>query len=416
MCGSLSRRQFLRGTALGIGGAALLPSLNGSVIAATTGERVQIPKVKQPGYLESYVDPVFQSTVTRVTGNPGTDIPNVPGKWGQIERHFYSKCAAWNCDQSLLLIGARREHPGLLFFDGTTYEPLFGRDAFSGSDIKWHPNEPNTMICVKDNSVTIWDVRQDKSQIAATFDGYSNLHIGPGEGNLSFDGNLIALVGSKGQDRVAFTYDLHEGKKWPDLVLNGIDIDWVSVSPSGKYMVLNGGITAKDADQSQVYDLEGNSVGESWSKYGRPSHYDLTLDEHGDDIAVGVSKSPPDSGRVISRRLRDGQVTILTNGGYATHISTRNVARPGWAYVSFQNRGPDWPPYWDEVAAVKLDGSMTMERIAHLHTKLSDYLTEAHAVPSPDGTRVLWASDWESPSGRPIATYVAQVRNNRGQD
>ena len=91
-------------------------------------------------------------------------------------------------------------------------------------------------------------------------------------------------------------------------------------------MVLNGGITAKDADQSQVYDLEGNSVGEPWLKYGRPSHYDLTLDEHGDDIAVGVSKSPPDSGRVIKRRLRDGMVTVLTSGGYATHISTRNVA------------------------------------------------------------------------------------------
>jgi hypothetical protein len=414
MFGPLSRRKFLCASAMGIGGAALASSLNRSLGKETRGDRVQIPKVAQPGYLESYVDPVFQSTVTRITGIPGTDIPKVPGKWDQIERHFYSKAASWNCDQSMLLIGARHEHPGLLFLDGTNYEPLFGRDGFSGSDVKWHPNEPAIMVCVKDNSVGLWDVRRDKTQIVATFNDYSKLHIGPGEGNLSFDGNLVALVGRKGQDRVAFAYDLHEKKKWRDLVLNGIDIDWVSVSRSGKYMVLNGGIIAKDADQSQVYDLEGNRIGKPWLEYGRPSHYDLTLDEHGDDIAVGVSKSPPDSGRVIKRRLRDGMVMVLTSGGYATHISTRNVARPGWAYVSFQNRGPDWPPYWDEVVAVKLDGSMTVERIAHLHTRLSDYLTEAHPVPSPDGKRVLWASNWESPSGRPIAAYVAQVRESRG--
>jgi hypothetical protein len=416
MFGSVSRRRFLCGSALGIGGAALAPSLNRSIAAEATDDYVQIPKVAQPGYLESYVDPVFQSTVTRITGIPGTDIPNVSGKWDQVERHFYSKAAAWNCDQSMLLVGARREHPGLLFLDGASYRPLFGRDEFSGSDVKWHPSEPGIMVCVKDNSVGIWDVRGDKTQIVATFDGYSKLRIGPGEGNLSFDGKLIALAGKKGQDRVAFAYDLHQKNKWPDLVLNSIDIDWVSVSPSGKYLVLNGGITAKDADQSQIYDLEGNSVGELWLEYGRPSHYDLTLDEHGDDIAVGVSKSPPDSGQVIKRRLRDGLVTMLTSSGYASHISTRNVARPGWAYVSFQNRGPDWPPYWDEVVAVKLDGSMTVERIAHLHTRLSDYLTEAHAVPSPDGKRVLWASNWESPSGRPIAAYVAQVHESRGRD
>jgi hypothetical protein len=59
--------------------------------------------------------------------------------------------------------------------------------------------------------------------------------------------------------------------------------------------------------------------------------------------------------------------------------------------------------------AVKLDGSQTVERIAHLHTNRTDYLTEAHAVPSPDGRRVLWASDWESATGRPIGAYVAEV-------
>ena len=173
-------------------------------------------------------------------------------------------------------------------------------------------------------------------------------------------------------------------------------------------MVLNGKLQGENGDQTQVYDLEGNKVGQLWEEYGRPSHYDLAIDEEGDDVAVGVSKSNPDDGRVIKRRLKDGKITVLTSGGYASHVSARNVRRPGWAYVTYQLRGPTWPPFWDEVIAVKLDGSMKVERIAHLHTNRTDYLTEAHAVPSPNGNLVLWASAWEAESGRPIAAYVAK--------
>lgn len=39
---------------------------------------------------------------------------------------------------------------------------------------------------------------------------------------------------------------------------------------------------------------------------------------------------------------------------------------------------------------------------------VTDYLTEAHAVPSPDDKRVLWASDWEAALGRPVGVYVAE--------
>ncbi len=369
---------------------------------------VAIPRILEPGYLESYVDPVFKTKVTRITGNPGSDIPNVSGKWAEIARHHYSKDAAWNCDQSILFLERHQGKPGSLFLDGTTYQPLFGRKE-PGAECRWHPKKPDIMVYVKGNLVGYWDVRKDTTQTAAVFPGYSDFHIGPWEGNLSRDGRRIVIEGRKGKDHIAFAYDFEEGRKYPDLMLNDVaDVDWISISASGNYMVLNGQIKGQTSDQTQVYDLAGNKVGNLWDEHGRPSHYDLTVDENGDDVAVGVSKSQPDDGRVIKRRLSDGKLTVLTAGGYASHTSTRNVNRPGWAYVTYQHRGPTWPPYWDEVVAVKLDGSLTVERIAHLHTKKTDYLTEAHAVPSPDGNRVLWASDWDAASGRPIITLVAQ--------
>jgi len=106
--------------------------------------------------------------------------------------------------------------------------------------------------------------------------------------------------------------------------------------------------------------------------------------------------------------LRDGKITVLTDGGYADHTSARNVDRPGWVYVTYQHPGSTWPPYWNEVVAVKLDGSMTVERIAKLHAERTDYLTEAQAVPSPDGQRVLWAGSWHAELGRPVGAFVAK--------
>ncbi|MHC4486543.1 MAG: hypothetical protein ACYS4T_15230 [Planctomycetota bacterium] len=343
-----------------------------------------IPAIRKPAYLESYVDPVFGTKVTRITGDPDADIPNVNGTWAKIARHRYSKSAAWNCDQSLLYLAKHQGRPNRLFLDGESYAVRFARHNGPGRSMEWHPQRPDIMVYVRDNAIGYWDVRKDTTEVIATFPGYCEFRIGPGEGNLSLAGRLIVIVGKKGKDRIAFAYDLEKKHKYPDLILNDVRVDWVSVSASGRYVVLCGRIISERGDQTQVYDLEGNKVTELWEKYGRPSHYDLTLDENGDDIAVGVSKSKPEVGRVIKRRLRDGKVTVLTSGGYAGHTSTRNVRRPGWAYVTYQGRGSAWPPYWDEVVAVKLDGSMTVERIAHLHTKKIDYITEAHAVPSPD--------------------------------
>jgi len=167
------------------------------------------------------------------------------------------------------------------------------------------------------NTIGTWNVREDTTEIVAEIgEPYSDFHIGPWEGNLSHDGRWIVVVARKDGSQIAFAYDLENRKKYPDLLLDGVTVDWVSISASGKHVVLNGQIKGETGDQTQIYDLEGKKVGRLWGEYGRPSHYDLTVDADGEDIAVGVSKFKPEDGRVIKRRLRDGKVTVLTEGGY----------------------------------------------------------------------------------------------------
>lgn len=362
---------------------------------------VKIPENEKPGYLTPFRDPTFGTVITRVSDDPGNMIKNIDARWNKMARHGYSKDSAWNCDQTLLILKRHDGFPSKLFLDGSTFKPMFGHNTLPGSEMRWHPTRPEIMFYVNQDTIGFWNVRNNAKDIIKTFEGYSELSIGPWEGNLSFDGHKVVLVGKNGDQKVAFTYDLNQDKKYPDLKFENGSIDWVSISHSGKYMVAN-----MRGDTTQVYDMNGKKIGALWSEYGRPSHYDLTLDMNGNDVAVGVSKSKPDEGKVIMRRLKDGKVTVLTRGGYAGHTSTRNVKRPGWAYVSYQYKGPNWPPYWDEIVAVKLDGSLDVERLAHIHTGSSDYLNQAHPVPSPDGQKVLWASSWDGTDPGTVQAYI----------
>jgi len=366
--------------------------------------------LSKPGYLETVTDPDFGTKIIRVTGDPGTTIPVIGGTWKDIARHGYSKIPAWNADESILYLETNEGGPSPLFLDGETYEVLFSK-SFHCNEKRWHPANPDLMVALNDNNVKTWNVRNNEVKTLISFSGYSNCQLGPWEGNLSADGNWMAIYATRNSDskKVAFALDLKNATKYPDIDLSGVGVDWISVSCTGTYLVLFGTISGGD-DQTQVYDLSGRKVGSLWSEYGRPSHYDLTIDENGDEVAVGVSKSSPDNGRVIKRRLTDGMVTVLTAGGYATHTSTRCNRRPGWAISSFSHRGPrNWEPYYNEIDAIKLDGSR-VERICHIRGLYETYDNEAQPCPSPTGSRIIFASDWESGT-LPIQGYVADFRD-----
>src|SRR5262249_12554198 len=96
--------------------------------------------------------------------------------------------------------------------------------------------------------------------------------------------------------------------------------------------------------------------------------------------------------------LDNGQVTNL-GANLCGHLSTRNFLRPGWALVN--NGSPN-----GEIFAVKLDGSKTVERFVNARSSESSYDTQAKAVFSPDGSKVMWNSDWGSGT---VYAYVAEM-------
>jgi len=373
------------------------PPLGADVV--TYGGTVPKTRGPKPGYLETFVDPYFGSKVTRVSGDEGQPIPNIGGTWPRNCRSHYQKDPPWNADGSVLFLAKGCK----MFLDGNTYQPLDLKTP--AGEARFHPAEPNIMIVLPrdGNSIERFNLRKGTSTTIATFAGYRGLSY-LWEGNVSGNGRWIAPCAVKDGTKVAFAYDMNERKKCPDIDLTGWDIDWVSICFSGKYVVVNGKTTQQD-DVTQVYEsTTGRKVGVLWSSYGHPSHYDLGIDQNGDDVAVGVAKSSPNAWMCIMRRLRDGKEKALCPSG--SHTGTRNTHRPGWAYIQSTHKGE----YIDEVIAVELtwEGKPVIERLAYIPNVRVGYLSETHGAVSFDGRKFCAVSNWAIGNGQ-VQAYVVDI-------
>jgi hypothetical protein len=69
-------------------------------------------------------------------------------------------------------------------------------------------------------------------------------------------------------------------------------------------------------------------------------------------------------------------------------------------------------PGYDQLAAIKTDGSGTMQVWAHARTIQDnsaggyEYAASTHAVPNRDGTKIMWGGRWNS-SGSVYSYVVA---------
>jgi hypothetical protein len=371
---------------------------------------VVAPPMPRPDYLKAVTDPLLGTGLVRIT-KPGQLL--APGIACQPAycRHRYSSTQAWNADQSLLAINDGCD--GICFLDGRSYEPAFHRRT--GDDCKWHPSDPVLMICISRREIYKWAPRSNAKAVVYAPADYANIQFGPNKGNLSRDGNRLAVVATNAAGvLVAFAYDLSTRKKYPDINLGKLPGThaYCGISPSGRYVYCFHRMD-DGTEVTYIFALDGAQV-QHWTEHHRPGHGDMAIDEDGSDVYVGISKADPDKWHVIKRRLADGKVTDLAPAGYGTHVSTRNVNRPGWAFVSYEGSyskllgSPGYAPFYQEVVALRIDGSGEVRRIALTRNAKSDYYSETHASPSPDASQVIWSSNWGEPGG-PVADYVTRL-------
>ena len=408
-----------------------------------------VPTMPKPSFLSLIYPTPFNLKVMRIVGDSGTTIPMTGGgsvTWGSDARHHYSDDQPWNADGTLLML-QNSGSPSDLVLDGNTYQVISG-GCNDGGYGRWHPSLTHPYERVKAYGTRLWwyDIRTCVITRSWTLPiaAPGDIEMGP-----SRAGRFMALSSAT----QVFVVDMDPQPPFapypsPRLgpvydfsscgVTSGCTLDWTQVSASGQYVIVH-----YEGDWQQVLDVDPNTL----ALTPRPmptaaprcngtaaqgfiydlGHPDVTLNpfDNNEDVVIGqehcgnIGKTVNGSlmGGVVMVRLRDGAVTSLTdptNAAYPYHISARNLDRPGWVYVTF------WPSpgqrFSDELVAVRLDGSGSVERYAHTHSdsNAGGYRAEPHGVPSRDGRRILWASNWmlNASGGSPSVTqaYIVDAR------
>ena len=368
-----------------------------------------------------FVDADFGTTVMKIADF--TQVAGMTGNIGRSVRQDYAKKNPFNANKTKAVFRVIAQG-GWVLYDATTWTPIRWLNTVQGEpEIEWSPTDPDTLYFIDriwfkayhpstDTYVTLHAFTQcnfNADATAAYFAITDN-----DEGNLSQDGKRVAWICQKSGANDVIVYDIPSNT----VVYEGAlpqpfsNIDWLSISPSGKYFViLSNGI--------YTYDLTGALVGKETDNYG---HADMGIDPNGDEVIVVDGSNDPhpylDERWIIKYNLLNYTRTnllALPSWSQSNHISLRNTLMPGWTLISTdKSTGTSCCnainynvvyPFDSEVFYLKTDGSGSVQRLAHHRSirpdydlgspiDLNDYWNETHAVPSADGKSIIFASAW----------------------
>jgi len=333
----------------------------------------------------------------------------------------YSKRQAWSSDESLMML--RTGSGETYLYNGQNYQFIKVLEGVGGEDVFWHPSNPDLILYNPDSVLYSYNAVTDEVHQLHAFESYTWANT-RGEGNISNDGRYYAVVGqiyNYSTGEVIFhdliMYDIQEDRVVSTLPLPQdqlSDFDWVSISPLGNYVVVD------YADEEtgryhgvEVYDRNFNFI---WQKGLGAGHSDLGLDALGNEVLImDVYDDEANLTHINKYDLATGTSTRLLSVSpfFDLHISCRAMSRPGWVYIStfdYYGRLTDDNagslPFEDEIFAIKMDGSESVERYAHHHSRRyspsnpdsdnSVYFAEPHATVSRSGIRILFGSNWRT--------------------
>ncbi|WP_223034481.1 T9SS type A sorting domain-containing protein [Hanstruepera marina] len=354
----------------------------------------QLPTGGLPEYLEPITESLSGSNITRISDR------DVFGTTSQRLRHNYALDQTWNSDGTLIKLAG---YPAAIL-DAETFEFLYWSNIPSYG--RWSNTQPHIIYGTSVDKFVAHDVNTNSRTTLRTFSEYQRVDFGFGKSTQDNNDRYVGLIGILGNgDRVLIVYDiLNDNIVGTKNVGSQGDLAWFSVSQLGQYAVIswrNDGTGATQGIKSYNLDFTNEQ-----HLYNTTEHGDLGVDQNGNEVFVsygGQSQWDADYS-LFMVRLDGGGVTNLfpyvnNRGIWGGHISCRNVNRPGWAYVSEQccTTNPVAPR---EIFAIKLDDSGTIERYAKHHNDVSPggLGHSAQAVPNRNGTKILFASNWNDSS------------------
>ncbi len=360
----------------------------------------------KPAVGQAVRDPQLGATLRRVTAAgpvSGYDSAIVP---------MYSTVSAWNADESLLLLyHVGRGHE---LYDGRTYRflrsvPIAPNDV---ENVYWHVTDPDVLYYLSGTSLMRYRPSTGARETVRTFSSCTGpLTAGSDPVFTSWDSDTFGLKCGA----TAFFYHVASNSLTGSGATSG---EPPKPAPSGTLGVADGWVVDVARRPLRQLDLA--------DPY---SHACTGRLANGRDVwsTVAFDPGPRGSGvgSLVVFDLQDGtsRVVVGPATGFpypptGTHVSTLAYRTPGWTFLSIVGSGTGAGVLDDELVVADASTGQVC-RAAH-HRSLGNenrrlavpYWAEPHVVPSPTGTRAVFASDWGG--GATVDTYVLELPADPG--
>jgi hypothetical protein len=389
----------------GAGGARLPPPRNVDLCAGLVTDKAAHPMtaLAKPALGATVTDAEFGTTIRRISAVAASGT-------NPAIRPLYSTVSAWNADESLLLLyDVARGHQ---LYDGKTYQWLRALDDISPADLEqvyWDTSQPDVLYYVDGKDFIRYHVAAATPEKLTTFSFCTASASGGSDPMfMSFNSARIGL----GCGDQAFIYDLPTNTV---IARKTYAENPAQISPSGKLGWLSDSGRVTDISLTVVRTLD------LAEPYG---HSSMGIWPTGEDTWNGVTYDDgpagnTDIGSLVTFDMTTGKskVIIGPKTGYpyppTTHVSALAYLDPGWVVVSTFGDTSGKGLLDLEITVANTVTSTVCRAGRHRswgkdNTKLADaYWAEAHAVPSPSGTRILFASDWGN--GATVDAYVVEL-------
>jgi uncharacterized protein (TIGR03437 family) len=345
----------------------------------------------------SYVDPVFGTTISRISNAANTVRADSGGLLQSVEAEYSTK-SPFNADNSKVLLV---EFSYFALYDGVTLQrikPLL--PVSSSSEPLWSRSDPNVFYFhpYNSNQLKAYNVSNDVQTVVHTFSEYGAIS-GQGESEMSYDGNHLVLSGDGHQ---VFVYTISTDTKGPVFDASGKgNLDALYISPNNNVLIAWSATGTGRYQGEELYDINMNFLRQVANNDG---HKHITRDTDGSEVLIQTNSADPtplancSNGIVKISLATAAQTCLFALGTYDRWTDAVHVTAPdqqGWVFVETYNvssSASPWYPYTNELLQIALDGSF-VRRYAHHRSNTSVYDGQPHISLSRDGSRFTFNSN-----------------------
>ena len=360
-----------------------------------------ISPMAKPG-LEPTTEPDFGTSIQRITSTErgGAIMPTAP------------TTQAFNVDGSYFVL--YEAGIGHLLFDGSDFSEIgqLEIDAVDIEDFYWDSVDPGTLRFIRSgtNELVALDVTTNQQTTTFTFDGCTAVDTGNQSGSTTSASPLIGLLCRDDDGNGAMmAYDTESSTLIGPVDGTADAAPLPFASGEGFVLVSDDALTVFDASLSpasarQLYDAETTATA-------------VGLDAEGRDMLVAtLFDDPVSNGLAVHFDLATGERSEIISdaNGYGfppsgSYVTTASAQKRFFVAVtqSVDNAGL----LSNEIVLLDLAEPTTVRRVGrHRMGEPSDLLAPwrgVSAAVSPDGSKVLFSSDWGT--GESIDTYLIDL-------